>query len=239
MAVPFADLKTQHAAIADEIEQAMREVVESAAFIGGRFLAEFERSFADYCGVEHGVGASSGTSALHMALWACGIGAGDEVITVAHTFGATVEAILHAGAQPVFVDIDPKTYTMNPAQIESAITERTRAILPVHLYGQCADMDAIVTIASRHNLCVIEDAAQAHGARIGQRRAGSFGQIACFSFYPAKNLGAFGDAGMVVTNDAELARRARLLADHGSADKYHHGVLGYNYRCDALQAAVL
>jgi dTDP-4-amino-4,6-dideoxygalactose transaminase len=237
--VPFVDLKLQHVPIAHEIERAMREVVENAAFIGGRALQEFERNFAQFCGVEHAVGAGSGTAALHMALAACGIGAGDEVLTVAHTFAATVEAILHAGATPVFVDVDRETYTMDPAQIEPAITPRTRAILPVHLYGQCADMNAINRIAKRRGLAVIEDAAQAHGARIGERRAGSFGDMACFSFYPAKNLGAFGDAGIVVTNDAEKAKHARLIADHGSPDKYHHTVLGYNYRCDAIQAAVL
>jgi dTDP-4-amino-4,6-dideoxygalactose transaminase len=237
--VPFVDLKLQHVPIAHEIERAIHEVIESAAFIGGRVLQEFERNFAQFCGVEHGVAAGSGTAALHMALLACGIGPGDQVITVAHTFAATVEAILHAGAEPVFVDVDPETYTINPAQLEAAITPRTRAILPVHLYGQCADMNAINTIARRHGLAVIEDAAQAHGARIGERRAGAFGDVACFSFYPAKNLGAFGDAGILVTNDAEKARRARLIADHGSADKYHHTTLGYNYRCDAIQAAVL
>ena len=237
--VPFVDLRAQHLPIRDEIEQAIREVVESCGFVGGRILDEFEREFAQYCGVEHGVAAGSGTAALHMALLACGIGAGDEVITVSHTFGATVEAILQAGAQPVFVDVDPATYTMEPSQIEAAVTPRTRAILPVHLYGQCADMEAINAVAARHGLVVIEDAAQAHGAGVGDKPAGSMGDVACFSFYPAKNLGAFGDAGMLVTNDAEKAGRARLIANHGSPDKYHHTVLGYNYRCDALQAAVL
>jgi dTDP-4-amino-4,6-dideoxygalactose transaminase len=237
--VPFVDLKAQHAPIRGEIDQVIREVIDNAAFIGGRFLADFEQSFARFCGVEHAVGAGSGTGALHMALLAYGVGPGHEVITVAHTFAATVEAILHAGASPVFVDVDPATYTMDPAQIEAAITPRTRAIIPVHLYGQCADMDAINAIAGKRGLVVIEDAAQAHGARIGERRAGSLGEMACFSFYPAKNLGAFGDAGMVVTRDAEKARAVRLFADHGSPDKYHHTILGYNYRCDAIQAAVL
>lgn len=237
--VPFVDLKAQHAPIRDEIDRAIREVVDSCGFVGGRFLAEFEANFARFCGVEYGIGASSGTTALHMALLACGIQPGHEVITVSHTFGATVEAILHAGAQPIFVDIDPETCTMDPALVKAAITPRTRAIIPVHLYGQCADMDPILAVARRHGLVVIEDAAQAHGAKYGERRAGSMGAMACFSFYPAKNLGAFGDAGMVVTQDAEQARRARMIAHHGSPDKYHHTVLGYNYRCDAIQAAVL
>lgn len=237
--VPFVDLRALHLPIRDEIDQAIREVVESCGFVGGRVLDAFEQDFARLCGTDHGVAAGSGTAALHTALLACGIGPGDEVITVAHTFGATVEAILHAGARPVFVDVDPDTYTMEPSQIEVAIIPRTRAILPVHLYGQCADMDAINAIAERHGLVVIEDAAQAHGAGVGKRPAGSMGDIGCFSFYPAKNLGAFGDAGMLVTNDAEKAERARLIANHGSSDKYHHTVLGYNYRCDALQAAVL
>jgi len=237
--VPFVDLQKLHSAIAHELEQAMREVIESAAFIGGRVLEEFERNFAQFCGVRYGVGAANGTAALDMALVACGIGPGDEVITVAHTFAATVEAILHVGGQPVFVDVDPNTYTMDPSQVEAAITPRTRAIIPVHLYGQCADMDAIGAMARRHGLVVIEDAAQAHGARVGERRAGSFGDLACFSFYPAKNLGAFGDAGILVTNDPEKARRARLIANHGSSDKHRHTILGFNYRCDAIQAAVL
>jgi len=239
MAVPFVDLKAMHAPIRDEIDQAIRGVVETCGFIGGPVLKEFESHFARYCGVAHAVGAANGTAALHMALLAYGIGPGDEVITVSHTFAATVEAILHAGAKPVFVDVDPETYTLDPNQLEAAITPRARAVMPVHLYGQCADMDAINAIARRRGLVVIEDAAQAHGARIGERRAGSFGDMACFSFYPAKNLGAFGDAGIVVTNDAEKAQRARLIADHGSPDKYHHTILGYNYRCDAIQAAVL
>jgi len=237
--VPFVDLKAMHAPIRGEIDQVIREAIDNAAFIGGRFLSEFEQNFARFCGVEHAVSAGSGTAALHMALLAYGVGPGHEVITVAHTFAATVEAILHAGATPVFVDVDPATYTMDPARIEAAVTPRTRAIIPVHLYGQCADMDAINAIARKRGLVVIEDAAQAHGARIGERRAGSFGEMACFSFYPAKNLGAFGDAGMIVTRDAEKARVARLIADHGSPDKYHHTVLGYNYRCDAIQAAIL
>ncbi|MCX8035450.1 MAG: DegT/DnrJ/EryC1/StrS family aminotransferase [Candidatus Sumerlaeia bacterium] len=237
--VPFVNLSAMHAPLQAEFERVFREIISTSAFIGGRAVADFERAFAHFCGVNHAVAAGSGTAALHMALAACGIGPGDEVITTAHTFAATVEGILHAGATPVFVDVDEETYTIAPEQIEAVITPRTRAILPVHLYGQCADMEAIGAVARRHNLLVIEDAAQAHGARIGDRRAGSFGDMACFSFYPAKNLGAFGDAGMVVTNDPEKARIARLLADHGSPDKYHHTLLGYNYRCDALQAAVL
>ncbi len=237
--VPFVDLSALHAPLQAEFERVFREILSTSAFIGGRAVAEFESAFAQFCGVQYAVAAGSGTAALHMALTACGIGPNDDVITTAHTFAATVEAILHAGATPVFVDVDEETYNMDPQKIEAAITPRTRAILPVHLYGQCADMEAISAIARRHNLLVIEDAAQAHGARIGQRRAGSFGDMACFSFYPAKNLGAFGDAGMVVTNDADKARIARLVADHGSPDKYHHTLLGYNYRCDAIQAAVL
>lgn len=237
--VPFVDLKAQDDSIRDEIREAIQEVLDNTAFVGGKILADFEKKFAEFCGVKEGVGCSSGTSALHAALLACGIDSGDEVITVSHTFGATVEAILHAGATPVFVDIDPDTYTMDPAQIEARITPRTKAIIPVHLYGQCADMDAIGQIAKDRGLRLIEDAAQAHGARIGDQRAGSIGDMACFSFYPAKNLGAYGDAGIVVTDNEDLAKRARLIVNHGSPDKYHHAVLGYNYRCDTLQAAVL
>jgi dTDP-4-amino-4,6-dideoxygalactose transaminase len=199
----------------------------------------FEQAFATYCGAQHGVGVASGTAAVHLALLACGIGAGDEVITSPHTFIATVEAICRSGAAPVFVDIDPATFNLDPYRLEAAISPRTKAIIPVHLYGRPVDMDAILAAARRHGLRVIEDAAQAHGARYRQRRVGAFGDAGCFSFYPGKNLGAYGDGGMVVTDDATIAARVRTLRDHGRSGKYEHATLGFGERLDALQAAVL
>jgi dTDP-4-amino-4,6-dideoxygalactose transaminase len=214
-------------------------VVESASFILGREVEAFERAFSEYVGTRFCVGVSNGTVAIQLAVMACGLGAGDEVIVPANTFFASAEAISTAGATPVFVDADPVSYNIDPAKIEAAITPKTRAILPVHLYGQAADLDPIFELASRHNLLVIEDAAQAHGARYKGRRVGSFGRAACFSFYPGKNLGAYGEGGAVVTDDAEVARRLRLLRDHGSERKYHHEIVGYNFRLEGIQGAVL
>lgn len=237
--VPFVDLKAQYATIKDEVEGAIRLVLESSSFIGGRELEEFEREFAAYCGSTYSVGVASGTDALHLALRSLGVGAGDEVITAANSFIASASAIEMVGARPVLVDIDPQTYTLDPQRVEEAITPRTRAIIPVHLYGQPADMDPIMRLAARYDLSVVEDAAQAHGAEYRGRRVGSIGDVGCFSFYPAKNLGAYGDAGAITTDDPELARRLLRLRDHGRSTKYEHETVGYNSRLDALQAAVL
>jgi dTDP-4-amino-4,6-dideoxygalactose transaminase len=214
-------------------------VLESCHFILGDEVEGFEREFAAYCQTEHAVGVNSGTSALHLALLAANIKPRDEVITVSFTFVATAAAIRYAGARPVFVDVTQGSCTMDAAQVESAITSRTKAIMPVHLYGQCADMEPILEIARRHRLIVIEDAAQAHGAEYKGRRAGSFGDLACFSFYPGKNLGAIGEGGAVVTNNSEYAEKIRALRDHGQSRKYSHDFLGYNYRLEAIQGAVL
>ncbi len=237
--IPLVDLKAQYAALRPEIDAAMQRVLENTAFILGREVEEFEGAFAAYCGAQHAIGVASGTAALHLALLACGVESGDEVITTPHTFIATAEAISHAGARPVFVDIDPTTYNLDPALVEAAIGPRTRAIVPVHLYGRPADMDGLLEVAGRHGLRVIEDAAQAHGARYKGRRVGTLGAVGCFSFYPAKNLGAYGDGGMVTTDDPEIAERIRMLRDHGRTDKYAHQIIGYGERLDALQAAVL
>jgi dTDP-4-amino-4,6-dideoxygalactose transaminase len=237
--IPFVDLAVQYRNLRHEVDPVIQKTIEETAFIQGERVRNLETAFAAYCGARFGVGSSSGTSALHVALLAAGISPGDEVITVAHTFIATVESIVHAGAEPVFVDIDPVTYCMDPGQLKAAITPRTKAIIPVHLYGQCADMDAILEIAKQHNVLVIEDAAQAHGSDAGGRRAGSMGVMAAFSFYPGKNLGAFGDAGMTTTNDEAYAKKMRLLVDHGRTTKYSHDLIGYNYRLDGIQAAVL
>jgi dTDP-4-amino-4,6-dideoxygalactose transaminase len=237
--IPFVDLKAQYRGIKAEIDAAIADVLESSAFVLGKHVEAFEEQFARYCGTPHAIGVNSGTSALHLALLAAGIGPGDEVITVPFTFVATIAAIGYAGAQPVFVDIDPLSYTMNPAAIEGAITSRTKAILPVHLYGQPADMDPILEIARRHNLLVIEDAAQAHGAEYKRRRAGSMGAMGCFSFYPGKNLGAYGEGGAVVTGDSEMARKIRMLRDWGAEKRYEHVLKGYNYRMEGIQGAVL
>jgi dTDP-4-amino-4,6-dideoxygalactose transaminase len=239
MTIPLVDLKAQYAAIKPEIDAAMQRVVGNTSFILGKEVAEFEKNFAAFCRAQHCIGTDSGTAALHLALLLCGVKPGDEVITTTHTFIATAEVISVIGARPVFVDIDPRTYNLDPNLIERAITPRTRAIIPVHLYGQPAEMDPILEIARQHNLRVIEDAAQAHGAEYHSRRAGTMGDIACFSFYPGKNLGAYGDGGALVTNSGELAERARMLRDHGRRDKYEHLIVGYGYRLDALQAAIL
>ena len=237
--IQLVDLKAQYDTIRDEITEAIQSVIESSAFVGGAAVREFEKEFAAYCDVKACVGVGNGTDAIYLVLRALGIGTGDEVITVAHTFIATSEAISMTGARPVFVDIKEDTMLMDPALIEKAITPRTKAIVAVHLYGQPCDMDAIMQIAERHGLKVIEDAAQAHGARWRGRRVGSIGDAACFSFYPGKNLGAFGDAGAVVSNDVELLEKVRMLANHGRLEKYTHKMEGVNSRLDGLQAAIL
>lgn len=237
--IPFVDLKIQYQPLKDQIQAAWDEALGSMRLFLGPNVQGFEKEFGAYLGVSDAIGVSDGTTALHLALRACGIGPGDEVITVSHTFIATAEAILLAGARPVFVDVDPVTYTMDASQIEERITPKTRAILPVHLYGQCADMDAILEIAGRHGLAVIEDACQAHGASYKGRKAGSMGTLAAFSFYFSKNLGAYGEGGMVTTNDPALAHKVRMMRDHGSEKRYYHEMLGWNGRLDELQAAVL
>ena len=236
MQVPFLDLKVQYRQIEAELKPILEDIMANGAFIGGPQVAAFEEEFAAFCGGGYCVGLNSGTDALRFALMAAGVGPGDEVITVPHTFIATTEAISQAGAVPVFVDIEPATCTMDVAQIARRITSNTRAIVPVHLYGQPADMDPILEIAHKHQLAVIEDACQAHGALYKGRQAGSIGVAGCFSFYPGKNLGAFGEAGAVVTADAELAQAMRMLRDHGQSRKYYHDMEGYNGRLDAIQA---
>jgi dTDP-4-amino-4,6-dideoxygalactose transaminase len=239
MKVPFLDLKSHHASMLGEINQAIQEVIETSAFAGGPFVAAFEEDFAAYCDSPYAVGVGSGTEALWLALLALGVGPGDEVITVPNSFMATAEAITYCGAKPVFVDVDERTYTMDPARLKNALTVRTKAIIPVHLFGQPADMDPIVELARKHSLFVVEDAAQAHGAEYKGRRAGTLGDAACFSFYPGKNLGAFGEAGAVVTRNAELDEKIRILRDHGQVRKYHHARVGWNCRMDGIQGAVL
>ncbi|MBV9532186.1 MAG: DegT/DnrJ/EryC1/StrS family aminotransferase [Bradyrhizobium sp.] len=237
--VPFLDLKAQYRQLKSEIDPAITAVLESARLVLGPDVAAFETRFADYCQTKHCVAVNSGTSALHLALLAAGVGPGDEVISVSMTFVATTAAILYVGAKPVFIDVDPQRWTMDPRLIENAITPRTKAIMPVHLHGRMADMDPIMDIARRHRLVVIEDAAQAHGAEYKGRRAGSVGDLGCFSFYPGKNLGAYGEGGAVVCNDPDLARRVSLLRDWGQEAKYNHVLAGYNYRMDAVQGAIL
>ena len=239
MIVPFVDLKAQYRTIAAEVEAAMQRVVADADFILGSDVVKFEQEFARFCEAEYAVGLDSGTSALELGLRAFGIGEGDEVITVSHTFIATAAAISYTGAQPILVDIDPDTYNIDPEQIEAAITPRTKAIVPVHLYGQPADIEPVLSIARKHNLIVIEDACQAHGALYKGKGVGSLGDVGCFSFYPGKNLGAYGDAGMVVTSSKEIADKIRLLRNYGQPQKYQHVMMGYNRRLDSLQAAVL
>ena len=237
--IPFVDLKAQYASIKTEVNAAIQGVLDSCQFTLGSEVAAFEKEFAAYCQSEQGIGVNTGTSALHLAMLAAGIGPGDEVITVPFTFVATVSAVHYTGAKAVFVDIDPKTFTIDATQIEKAITPRTKAIVPVHLYGQPADMDPILEIARRHKLVVIEDAAQAHGAEYKGRRAGSMGDMGCFSFYPGKNLGAYGEGGMVTTSNPEYARTIRMLRDWGAEKKYHHVLKGYNFRLEGIQGAVL
>jgi dTDP-4-amino-4,6-dideoxygalactose transaminase len=237
--IPLLDLAAEYRELKPELDAAVTGVLASGQYVGGAEVTAFEEEFASYCGVRYGVAANSGTSALHLALLAAGIGPGDEVITVPFTFYATVATIGYVGAAAVYVDIDPATFNIDASKIEAAITPRTRAIMPVHLYGQCADMDAILEVARRHRLLVIEDAAQAHGAELGGRRAGSMGDIGCFSFYPSKNLGAAGEGGMLVTKHPEYARRASLLRSWGEEERYRPRIKGFNYRLPALQAAIL
>ena len=237
--IPYLDLRAQYQSIKPEVDAAIARVLESTQFVLGDAVAGFERAFADYCGVSEGIGVNSGTSALHLSLLAAGVGPGDEVITVPFTFVATVSAIGYAGARAVLVDIEPDYFTMDPRKVEAAITPRTKAIIPVHLYGQSADMDPILAIARKHGLTVIEDACQAHGAEYRGRRCGSMGELGCFSFYPGKNLGAYGEGGAVVTNDRDLARRIRTLRSWGEEKRYEHTVKGFNYRMDGIQGAVL
>ena len=237
--VPFLDLTAHHAPLRAEFDAAIAEVIDSAAFAGGPVVTQFEAEFAAFCGSRYAIGLGSGTEALWLALLACDIGPGDEVITVPNTFMATAEAITYTGAKPVFVDIDPRTYTMDPSQLQAALTGRTKAIIPVHLFGQTADLDPILAFGQQHGLFVIEDAAQAHGSEYNGRKAGSLGHAGCFSFYPGKNLGAFGEAGAVVTNDEELQEKIRILRDHGQVRKYYHAMIGWNCRMDGIQAAIL
>jgi dTDP-4-amino-4,6-dideoxygalactose transaminase len=239
MRVPFLDLKAQYETIRDEIAAALQRVFDAAAFTSGPFVEQFEKEFASFCRCRHAVGVSSGTAALWMVLRGLGIGEKDEVITVPNTFVATAEAICLCGAKPVLVDVDEATYNMNPALLEAAITPRTRAIIPVHLFGRMADMDPVMEIARAHGLLVIEDACQAHGAEYKGWPAGSIGDAACFSFYPGKNLGAYGEAGAVVTNNAELAQKIRVFRDHGQVKKYDHAMIGWNARMDGIQGAML
>jgi len=239
MHVPFLDLKAQHDPQRAEFLAAIEEVIDRNAFAGGPFVTKFEEEFATYCQTPYAIGVGNGTEALWLALIALGVGAGDEVITVPNSFMATAEAISYCGARPVFVAIDDRTYTMDASLLEKAITPRTKAIIPVHLYGQMADMDPIMEIARKHRLYVIEDACQAHGAEYNGRRAGSIGHAGCFSFYPGKNLGAFGEAGAIVTSDQALTEKIRVLRDHGQETKYHHSCIGWNGRMDGIQAAVL
>jgi dTDP-4-amino-4,6-dideoxygalactose transaminase len=239
MKVPFLDLHAQYETIRPEIALAMQQVLDRGVFASGPFVDQFEREFALFCQCRYAIGVSSGTAALGLALSGLGIGHDDEVITVPNSFIATAEAISYCGARPVFVDVDARTYTMNPALLEAAVTPRTKAVIPVHLFGHMADMDPIMEVARAHRLFVIEDACQAHGARYRGRPAGSIGDAGCFSFYPGKNLGAYGEAGAIVTNSVELKTKTRLLRDHGQMRKNHHTVIGWNARMDELQAAIL
>ena len=239
MEVPFLDLKRQYNGIKDEIKSEIDIVLDNCSYILGSKAAEFEEKFAKFCNTKYVIGVNSGTDALLLALKAYDIGIGDEVILPVNTFIATAEAVSHSGAKPVFVDMDPKTYNIDAKKISGRITGKTKAIIPVHLYGQMADMDEIMNIAKKHNLIVIEDACQAHGAEYKGEKAGSIGNIGCFSFYPGKNLGAYGDAGACVTNDEKIVEKIKKLRDHGSSVKYHHEYIGYNSRLDGIQGAVL
>lgn len=239
MSIPFVDLKSQYKKIKEEVLAEISEALDGMQLFLGKNVQALEADFAKYCNTEFAIGVGSGTDALHIALRASGIGAGDEVITVANTFIATVEAIILAGAKPVFVDINPETYNIDTSLIEKAITDKTRAIIPVHLYGQPADMDPILELARKYKLIVIEDACQAHGAEYKGRRTGSIGDVGCFSFYFSKNLGAYGEAGIITTSNPEIAGMCRMIRDHGQSAKYYHSVVGFNARLDELQAAVL
>ena len=237
--IPVVDLRKQYESIKSEVDDAIAGVIESMQFVLGPEVAKFEEEFANYCQTKFAFGVNSGTSALHLAMLAAGIGPGDEVITVSYTFVATAAAVCYVGARPVFVDINPNTCNIDVSRIASAITPHTKAIMPVHLYGNCADMDAVLEVARRHNLLVIEDAAQAHGAEYKGRRAGSMSEMACFSFYPGKNLGAYGESGAIITNNEQYAETIKQLRDQGQSEKYFHTMVGYNYRMEALQGAVL
>jgi dTDP-4-amino-4,6-dideoxygalactose transaminase len=237
--VKFVDLSAQHKTLESEIKDVFNRVLANCSFVLGPEVEKFEKAFASYCQAAHCIAVSNGTAALQLVLQGLGVGPGDEVITVAHTFIATAEAITAAGARPVFVDIDSVSYTLDPTKLEGAITPRTKAIIPVHLYGQPADMDPINAIAAKHGIAIIEDACQAHGTKYKGRRAGSLGRAACFSFYPSKNLGACGEGGAVTTDDAELAKKVRMLRDHGSVRKYEHDFPAYNLRLEGLQGGVL
>jgi len=239
MRVPFLDLKAQYNSIQDEIHSAINAVIEKTAFAGGPFVTQFEKEFAEFCDCQFAIGVGSGTEALWLPLLALGVGPGDEVITVPSTFIATAEAISFCGATPVFVDIDEQTYNMNPDLLEAAITPKTKAVIPVHLFGQPVDMDPILEIARAHNLYVIEDACQAHGSKYKEKKAGSMGDAAAFSFYPGKNLGAYGEGGAIVTNNAEMADTMKSFRDHGQSQKYYHGMIGWNARMDGIQGAIL
>jgi dTDP-4-amino-4,6-dideoxygalactose transaminase len=239
MKIPLVDLKAQYERIKDEIDTITQEVISQSAFIGGPYVQAFEEAFAEFCETKHCIGTGNGTDALFIVFKSLGIGAGDEVITAANSFIATSEAITATGARVVFCDINPQTYNIDVGQVEAKITPRTKAILPVHLYGQPADMDPLRELARRYGLKIIEDAAQAHGARYKGRRAGSLGDVACFSFYPGKNLGAYGDGGAIVTDNDELALKIRMFANHGRVEKYNHQIEGMNSRLDGLQAAIL
>ncbi len=237
--VPFVDLRSQHEPLMPQLLEAFRQVTEASAFAGGPFVARFEAEFAAFCRTRFALGVGSGTDALWLSLLALGVGPGDEVITTPNSFMATAEAISLCGARPVFVDVDERTYTMDPAQLEAAITLRTQAIIPVHIFGQMADLDPILAIGRRYGTPVVEDACQAHGAEYKGRRAGSLGVAGCFSFYPGKNLGAFGEAGGVITDESELRTKIQMLRDHGQAAKFVHAAIGWNARMDGIQAAVL
>jgi dTDP-4-amino-4,6-dideoxygalactose transaminase len=239
MRVPFVDLKAQYLSLKDELDAAIAEVVAATAFVSGRYATTFENAFADYIGVEHCIAVANGTDALEIALQAIGIGNGDEVIVPANTFFATAEGVSNIGALPVFVDCEPSFYNIDVEKIEEKITPRTRAVIPVHLYGLPAEMDGVMAIAKKHGLKVVEDCAQSHGADYKERRTGTIGDIATFSFYPGKNLGAYGDAGAIVTNDVDAAARCRLIGNHGQPAKYQHTLIGRNSRMDGIQAAVL
>jgi dTDP-4-amino-4,6-dideoxygalactose transaminase len=237
--VPFFDLKAQTEQIRREVIEAIEGTIDSSMFVLGPSLEQFENSFSKYCGCSHAIGVSSGTAALHVALVALGVGPGDEVITAPNTFVATIEAILHAGARPILADVREDTFCIDPKSVESAITAKTKAIIPIHLFGQPSDMDALCSLAEQHSLFILEDACQAHGAVYKGKRAGSLGHAAAFSFYPSKNLGAFGDGGAVTTNDADIAGRITALRHHAQFEKNQHSTIGYNYRLDCIQAAVL
>jgi dTDP-4-amino-4,6-dideoxygalactose transaminase len=239
MKVPFVDLQAQYTAIKNEIDQAIADVIGKAAFIGGPCVNRFEEDFASYCSARYCIGVGNGTDALYIALRALGVGRGDEVITVANSFIATSEAITMTGAKVVFADCNPETYNIDAEHVSRLVSPRTKAIVPVHLYGRPADMPSLTSLAGRHGLFIVEDAAQAHGAEINGRRVGALGNAGCFSFYPAKNLGAYGDGGAIVTSDEALATRCRMIANHGRLSKYDHEQEGVNSRLDTLQAAIL